>query len=210
MQEAAKECCNAGGGGNVARIYGPEARHVLADTRRGEAGRIGGAAGPFASLPPPTDPAMRALVQAGFPDALPTDLSAPAGLFLAAFLGATLVPVSSEAAFVAALRLGMDPALALAAASAGNALGAALTYGMGWALGPKMHAKLERSRSGRRALAWAERYGALSLAGAWLPVVGDPICLAAGLFRMSPWAFVLLGIGTRVARYAVLLWAFGA
>lgn len=135
-------------------------------------------------------------------------MPAVTSLFLAAFLGATLVPVSSEAAFVAALTLGMDPALALAAASAGNALGAATTYALGRWLGPRTRARLDGSRAGRRALAWAERYGPLTLAGAWLPVVGDPICLAAGLFRMPLWAFVLLGIGTRVARYAVLLWLF--
>lgn len=155
------------------------------------------------------DPARRRLVQGLFPALVSFDVSAAVGLFLAAFLGATLVPVSSEAAFVAALAAGMDPTVALVTASAGNALGASVTYAMGWMLGPKTRAKLEASRSGRKALAWAERYGAWTLAGAWLPVVGDPICLAAGLFRMPIWAFVLLGLGTRVARYAVLLWGFG-
>lgn len=140
---------------------------------------------------------------------MPFDVPAAAALFLAAFLGATLVPVSSEAAFVAALAAGMNPAVALVTASAGNALGASVTYAMGRALGPTTRAKLEASRAGRKALAWAERYGAWTLAGAWLPIVGDPICLAAGLFRMPVWAFVLLGLGTRVARYAALLWGFG-
>lgn len=127
------------------------------------------------------------------------------GLFLAAFLGATLVPVSSEAAFLAALAFGMPPGVALVSASAGNALGAAVTYGTGWLFADRTRARLERSRAGRKALAWAERRGAWVLLLAWAPVVGDPVCLAAGLLRVPVWAFVALGIGTRVARYAALL-----
>ncbi len=127
-------------------------------------------------------------------------------LFLTAFLAATLVPVSSEAAFVAALAAGVAPWHVFAVMSAGNALGALVTYGMGRAFAEKTRAKLSASRMGRRALAWSERHGAWALLGAWLPLVGDPLCLAAGLARVGVGPFVLLGIGTRVARYAVLLW----
>lgn len=130
------------------------------------------------------------------------------GLGLAAFLGATLVPVSSEVAVVAALKMGMPAWQVLVSASLGNALGASLNYGLGWVLGARIREKLGASRGGRRALYWSERYGGWSLAGSWLPVVGDPLCLAAGLLRIDLFFFVTLGIGTRVARYAVLVWVF--
>lgn len=135
--------------------------------------------------------------------------AAAAGLFLTALLGATLVPISSEAAFVAALAAGARPLTVFLVMSAGNALGAGITYGMGRAFADRTRARLEASKSGRRALAWFERHGKWALLGSWLPIVGDPICLAAGLVRVGPVPFVLLGIGTRVARYAVLLWVMG-
>ena len=46
-----------------------------------------------------------------------------AGLCAAAFVGATLVPISSEAAFVAAVAAGLDPASALLWATLGNTAG---------------------------------------------------------------------------------------
>lgn len=130
-------------------------------------------------------------------------------LFVAAFVGATVLPVSSEVAFVAALSAGMPVGVALATASAGNALGAATTYVLGRLGADRVRQRLAASRAGRRALGWVERWGGWALAGAWLPVVGDPLCLAAGLLGVRwPW-FVALGVGTRVLRYAALAWATG-
>lgn len=130
------------------------------------------------------------------------------GVALAAFVGATLVPVSSEVAVVFALKLGMPPWQVLVSASIGNALGASLNYGLGWIFGDNVRGRLEANRNGRRALHWAEKYGKWSLLGSWLPVVGDPLCLAAGLFRIRLFFFVTVGIGTRIARYAVLVLFF--
>lgn len=130
------------------------------------------------------------------------------GLALAAFLGATLVPISSEVAFVVALEAGMAPLEVFAAASAGNALGALSTYGIGRLFAPRAEARLQQNRAGRRALAWSTRYGRWSLLGSPLPVIGDPLCLAAGLMGIKLAFFVAVGIGTRLARYGVLLWVF--
>lgn len=126
----------------------------------------------------------------------------------AAFLAATLVPVSSEVALVGALASGMDPVVAFAAASAGNALGAFSSYGLGRLFAPRVETRLAASRSGRRALAWSQRYGRWSLLLSWAPVVGDPLCLAAGLSRVSVAFFTLVGVGTRVLRYGLVVWAW--
>lgn len=128
------------------------------------------------------------------------------GVAAAAFVGATLVPISSEVAVVAAVRLGVPVWQVFVSASIGNALGATLNYGLGLLLAERTRRSLAQSRSGRRALAWAERYGPWSLLGSWLPIIGDPLCLAAGLFRLPLHYFVGLGIGTRVLRYLVLIW----
>ena len=57
--------------------------------------------------------------------------------------------------------------------------------------------------------AWFARWGKPSLLLAWLPVVGDPLCLVAGLLRAPlAWFVVLVGIG-KLGRYAFLAWLAG-
>ena len=128
------------------------------------------------------------------------------GLCAAAFVGATLVPVSSEAAFVAAVAAGLAPSTALLWASVGNTVGCLANYGVGWAARERVGDRLMESRSGRASLRWTERYGLPALLLSWLPVIGDPLTLAAGVGRIRLLWFVPLVAGLRVARYAALLW----
>jgi len=128
------------------------------------------------------------------------------GLGVVAFIGATIVPISSEVAVVAALMLGIPPWQVLLSASIGNSLGASLNFGLGWLFGARIQTKLLQSRGGRQALQWTERYGKWGLLGSWLPVLGDPLCLAAGLFRISPIFFAAVGLGTRVIRYGIIVY----
>ena len=129
------------------------------------------------------------------------------GLFVAAFVGATLVPISSEAAFVAALATGLPVPSALAWATAGNSLGCALNYGLGWWGRARVEPRLARSRTGRAALRWTERFGGAALALSWLPVLGDPLTLAAGVARVRPLVFAVVVVALRFGRYAALAWA---
>ena len=130
------------------------------------------------------------------------------GLFFSAFLAATLLPFSSEAAFAAALYNGMDRPTALLAASAGNVLAIVVNFGLGVLLYEATHDKLERSRWGKKALAWAHAKGYWALLLSPLPLVGDPITLAAGVVRLRFVWFVLIAGGLRVARYWVIMQAF--
>lgn len=130
------------------------------------------------------------------------------GLCAAAFVGATLVPVSSEAAFVAAVAAGLAPAPALVWASVGNTAGCLLNYALGRWGRQSVEDTLLASRTGRAALRWTERFGVPALLFSWLPVVGDPLTLAAGVGRVPLAWFVPLVAGLRVARYAALLWVF--
>jgi len=129
------------------------------------------------------------------------DAYGPFGLFLSAFLAATLLPFSSEAALIAALAAGMDPATALTAASAGNLLAVSVNYALGYWLYEKSHAKLERSKTGRRALEAGHRYGYAALLLSWLPLIGDPLTLVAGLVRLNFYGFMLIAGGLRIGRY---------
>lgn len=127
------------------------------------------------------------------------------GLAAAAFLGATLVPVSSEVAFVAALRLGLAPPEALLWATAGNVLGCATNYALGRWGRTRIEPRLEASGAGRTALRWTERFGTPALLLSWLPVVGDPLTLAAGVARVRPAVFTALVGATRALRYVALV-----
>lgn len=111
----------------------------------------------------------------------------------ASFLASTLVPVSSEVALFAVLKL--DSALfwpALAVATLGNTAGGLTTYLLGRYAGSKKPlTQLER----------VKRYGAPLLLFAWLPVVGDAFCLAAGWARLNWLAVALFSAVGRFLRY---------
>lgn len=129
-----------------------------------------------------------------------------AGLCGAAFVGATLVPISSEAAFVAAVAAGLDPATALIWATIGNTAGCLVNYALGRAARTWVTDRLAASKAGRAALRWTERFGLPALALSWLPVIGDPLTLAAGVADVKLRWFLPIVAGLRLARYAALLW----
>ena len=135
-------------------------------------------------------------------------MAAMGGLFLSAFLAATILPFSSEAV-LATLTVagGFDAWLLWAVATAGNLLGAVLNMILGrWCLHwqdrkwfPVGGAALVRAQ------AWFQRYGVWSLLFAWVPIIGDPLTVAAGLARSGWWLSVaLIAIG-KGGRYAVVM-----
>ena len=128
------------------------------------------------------------------------------GLAGAAFVGATLVPISSEAAFVGAVAAGLPAGTALAWATVGNTLGCLVNYALGRLARERVQGQLAGSRAGRAALRWTERFGLPSLLLSWLPVIGDPLTLAAGVGGVPLRGFLPLVAGLRLARYAALLW----
>jgi membrane protein YqaA with SNARE-associated domain len=120
------------------------------------------------------------------------------GLFIASFLAATLLPGGSEAVFVAVLAAWPDklPA-ALLLATLGNTLGGMSSYLLARLLPEKSLAKL-----GDKPLALTRRWGSPVLILAWVPLVGDLLCVTAGWLRL-PWppcmVWMALGKGLRYA-----------
>lgn len=126
-------------------------------------------------------------------------------LFTSAFLSATLLPGSSEVVLVLLAHQGhRDLAVLLAVATAGNALGAMSS----WLIGRLLPAKQLEKTEYQRALERLRQWGSPALLLSWLPVIGDPLCVAAGWLRVH-WlpALVFITIG-KAARYAVILLAF--
>ena len=125
-------------------------------------------------------------------------------LFSSAFLAATILPFSSEAALILALENGMQQNTALFFASCGNILAIIVNYFLGLFIYEKTKLKLKRSKFGRRSLYYGHRYGYYSLLFSWLPVIGDPITLVAGLLKMRFIVFVIVVGSLRFLRYYLL------
>jgi membrane protein YqaA with SNARE-associated domain len=156
---------------------------------------------------------MRAGASKPGDDPLPIDaeeLAVLGGLFAAALAAATLVPAQSEAVLAGLILSGAyPPVLLIAIASAGNVLGSIVN----WALGRGL-ARLDGRRwfpaspaMLARATRWYRRYGRWSLLLSWLPIVGDPLTLAAGVLREPFWSFLALVSVAKTARYVVLAMA---
>ncbi|MBL0123242.1 MAG: DedA family protein [Betaproteobacteria bacterium] len=130
---------------------------------------------------------------------MPFDLSPETGLwglFLSAFVSATILPGNSEIALVAVLA--KFPQLfweAIVVATIGNTLGGMTSYLIG---------RIVPNKAEGKALAWLRRYGEWTLLLSWVPLIGDALCVAAGWLRINPWlALAMLAIG-KCARYLVL------
>ena len=125
-------------------------------------------------------------------------------LFLSAFLAATIVPFSSEVAFLTALTNDMPFLTAMLFASSGNILAIILNYWFGYWLYDKTKDKLQSSKSGQWSLDYGHKYGYFILFFSWLPVIGDPLTLVAGVLRLNFIWFVVIAGTLRVARYYFL------
>lgn len=126
------------------------------------------------------------------------------GLMAFCFLAATIFPVSSEAALIAALALKMPAIPALAFATVGNCVGIVFNYWVGSQVEEKiLHEHLQK-KSLARAYSLMQRWGKWSLLLSWLPVIGDPITYLAGVLRINFHLFIFVASSLRFLRYLVI------
>ena len=133
-------------------------------------------------------------------------------LFTISFLAATILPFSSELTLAGLVTTSnYDNLLLLIVASLGNVLGSVVN----WILGfysrnlskkgwfPFKDQQIEKSTS------WFNRFGKWSLLFAWVPIIGDPLTLAAGLLRIRFIEFLVLVTIGKVSRYIIVFYLFG-
>lgn len=133
-------------------------------------------------------------------------------VFVVSFISATLLPLGSEPAVFGLVKL--NPALfwpAVLVATAGNTLGGAVSWAMGWGAHEAVD-HVRHSRTHLKALQWLERLGPKACLLSWLPGVGDPLCAVAGWLKLPFWPCTLYMAIGKFARYVVmtasLMWAF--
>jgi len=129
-------------------------------------------------------------------------------LFWNAFVAATLLPALSEITLVSLVASGTgNPLSLLIAATAGNVAGSVLNWWLGTRLSDfkarKWFPFSEKHIS--QASEQFNRYGKWSLLFAWLPIVGDPLTLAAGIFKTRFLPFFLLVTTGKALRYSVII-----
>lgn len=127
-------------------------------------------------------------------------------LFFLSFLASTILPIGSEWLLIVMVMQGFPLPRLVLTASLGNFLGACTTYLIGIWGSDFVIRKVLRidDRQLDRAGKMYEKYGIWSLLFSWLPVVGDPLCLLAGIFRTGFARFSLLVFGGKFLRYAAL------
>ena len=129
------------------------------------------------------------------------------GLFLSSFLSATILPGQSEIALTSLIILNNHSLSFLVfIASLGNVLGSLLNWFIG--------CKLERFKKKnwfpvtelqlKKASNWFHKYGKWSLLLSWVPFIGDPITIVAGIFRISIMHFILIVSFAKTMRYVFI------
>ena len=129
------------------------------------------------------------------------------GLFLIAFGAATILPLQSELVVVGLLLDGKHPwEIVIFVASLGNILGSMVNWLVGRSFS---HLQNQRwfplsQKNMKRAEGWYHRYGRASLLLSWVPIIGDPLIVAAGVLRERLWSFTLLVGLAKIVRYLAL------
>lgn len=129
------------------------------------------------------------------------------GLFLASFLAATIIPLSSEIVLSILIANNYDLSLSLFVASLGNWFGGLSSYGIGRLGNWEFIEKYFRIKKNKilQLKTKVDKWGGFLALLSWTPVFGDPIALALGFFRTNFYLVSIYMLIGKVLRYIV--WA---
>lgn len=126
-------------------------------------------------------------------------------LFFSSVIAATLFPLGSEVLLITLLTQGNNAAILWLVATLGNTLGSVINYALGFWASDYINKKYQDTKSWHQAQRAYNHYGSWSLLFAWLPIIGDPITLIAGLARTRFSLFIVLVLIGKGSRYAILI-----
>ena len=130
------------------------------------------------------------------------------GLFLSALLAATLVPAQSELGLgYLVINTDYSMALLVMVASLGNTTGAVINWfiGQGIAESVMRLEKVQASLCYWTIISWYKKYGQWTLLLCWVPLIGDPITVIAGIFKIPFKTFVLIVALAKTSRYIIVV-----
>jgi len=128
------------------------------------------------------------------------------GLFLSSFLAATILPLSSEVVLTALLLTDLPPIALVVIATTGNVLGSLTNYALGYWVSLEVIKKWLKISEEHFVQAEKRfvKYGLFSLCFAWVPIIGDPLTLIAGVLRIRLLWFIILVTAGKLMRYMVV------
>lgn len=131
------------------------------------------------------------------------------GLFIVCFLAATILPLTSEGVLILFLAASFDPITCLIVASIGNILGGLTNYWLGM-IGKTTSLKRYFRTPSRydRMVYSVDRYGYWLGLISWVPIIGDPLTIALGFFRVRFVPFLILMSLGKFARYYAIIFLF--
>ena len=134
------------------------------------------------------------------------------GLFVSSFLAATILPLSSEVVLSALLLTDLSPVALVAIATTGNVLGSLTNYALGYWASLEVVKKWLKISEDQFVQAEQRfvKYGIFSLFFAWVPVIGDPLTLIAGILRIRLLWFLILVTTGKLLRYIVITYLVSA
>jgi len=128
------------------------------------------------------------------------------GLFLSSFLGSTLLPGGSEVILALLAANGEhDNATLLGVATLGNTLGGMSSWLIGRMIAWRYPTQKITQPQRLRAIQRMQKWGSPLLLLSWLPIVGDPLCVAAGWLRIHGGLALIFIAAGKAARYTVIL-----
>jgi len=128
-------------------------------------------------------------------------------LFIISFLAATILPLSSELTLAGLIATNnYNNLLLLIAASIGNILGSIVNWILGFYSRNLISKKWFpfKDEQIKRSSNWFNKFGKWSLLFAWVPIIGDPLTLEAGLLRVKFIEFLILVSIGKVFRYFLI------
>ena len=130
-------------------------------------------------------------------------------LFVISFLAATILPFSSELTLLGLIATSnYDNLLLLIVASFGNILGSVINWALGFYSRNLTTKKWFpfKDKQIKKSSQWFSKYGKWSLLFAWVPIIGDPLTLVAGLLRVRFLEFLILVMIGKISRYLVIFY----
>ncbi|MDO5017614.1 MAG: VTT domain-containing protein [Porphyromonas sp.] len=132
------------------------------------------------------------------------------GVFIAAFLAATVLPFGSEPVIIGVLATGAAYWPVLIAATVGNILGGMSCYWLGW-LGKTewivKYLKMPEAKV-QKWVDWLQGRGSWMAFFVFLPGVGDFFAVALGLLRANVWSVLIWMSLGKFLRYLAVFGAF--
>ena len=136
-------------------------------------------------------------------------LEAYSSLFISSFLSSTILPGHSEITLTTLILLEKySQFLLISFASFGNILGSVINWYLGFYITKfvnKSWFPFKKKQLDKASL-WYLKYGKWSLFFSWVPIIGDPLTIVAGIFRVPLVIFITIVSISKVLRYIFVVY----